>query len=170
LYNIPGYSSDTSQRRNFFGASRSNNQRVKEEEKLKRNWELDELIESWTLLPHELELLDSKIGANRLGFAVLLKFFELAHKFPSSPQDVPLDMANASLEQPDGTVKEVIYPVASEQTLKDLVKEFKASGTAYWEKVHTVIRSSYSRQRNPAKAFTTLSLRFRDEYWTQTSQ
>jgi hypothetical protein len=137
---------------------------------LKRNWELDELIESWTLLPHELELLDSKIGANRLGFAVLLKFFELAHKFPSSPQDVPLDMANASLEQPDGTVKEVIYPVASEQTLKDLVKEFKASGTAYWEKVHTVIRSSYSRQRNPAKAFTTLSLRFRDEYWTQTSQ
>jgi TnpA family transposase len=54
-------------------------------------------------------------------------------------------MANASLEHPDGKVKEVIYPVASEQTLRDLVKEFKASGTAYRQKVHTVIRSSYSR-------------------------
>jgi len=61
---------------------------------LKRNWELDELIESWTLLPHELEGLDSKIGANRLGFAVLLKFFELTRKFPSSPQDVPLDVVS----------------------------------------------------------------------------
>lgn len=54
-------------------------------------------------------------------------------------------IADASLEQPSGTVKEVIYPVVSEQTLKDLVKEFKANGTAYREKVHTVIRSSYSR-------------------------
>ncbi|MEM8673198.1 MAG: DUF4158 domain-containing protein [Cyanobacteria bacterium P01_G01_bin.67] len=61
---------------------------------MKRNWELDELIESWTLLPHELALLDSKIGANRLGFAVLLKFFELAHKFPSSPQDVPWEVVS----------------------------------------------------------------------------
>ena len=54
-------------------------------------------------------------------------------------------IADASLEKPSGTVKEVIYPVVSEQTLKDLVKEFKANGTAYREKVHTVIRSSYSR-------------------------
>lgn len=54
-------------------------------------------------------------------------------------------MANASLETPEGTVKEVIYPVVSEQTLKDLVKEFKANGTAYRHQVHTVIRSSYSR-------------------------
>jgi len=54
-------------------------------------------------------------------------------------------MANASLETPEGTVKEVIYPVVSEQTLKDLVKEFKTNGTAYRHQVHTVIRSSYSR-------------------------
>lgn len=54
-------------------------------------------------------------------------------------------IADASLDQPEGTVKEVIYPVVSEQILKDLVKEFKANGTAYREKVHTAIRSSYSR-------------------------
>ena len=54
-------------------------------------------------------------------------------------------MANASLENPDGAVKEVIYPVVSEKTLLNLVKEFKSSGTAYHQKVYKVIRSSYSR-------------------------
>jgi hypothetical protein len=69
-------------------------------------------------------------------------------------------MANASLEHPEGKVKEVIYPVACEQTLRDLVKEFKASGTAYRQKVHTVIRSSYSRhyRRLVPKLLSVLSL------------
>ena len=53
-------------------------------------------------------------------------------------------MANASLEQPEGKIQEVIYPVVSQQTLQDLVKELKASGIAYRQKIHTVIRSSYS--------------------------
>lgn len=70
-------------------------------------------------------------------------------------------IADASLEQPSGTIKEVIYPVVSEQTLKDLVKEFKANGTAYREKVHTVIRSSYSRhyRRIVPKLLCTLEFR-----------
>jgi hypothetical protein len=54
----------------------------------------------------------------------------------SGKHNILYQIANASLEQPEGTVKEVIYPVACEQTLQDLVKEFKASGTAYREKVH----------------------------------
>jgi hypothetical protein len=52
-------------------------------------------------------------------------------------------MANASLMQPEGKIQEVIYPVVSKQTLQDLVKELKASGTAYRQKIHTVVRSSY---------------------------
>lgn len=60
-------------------------------------------------------------------------------------QNILYCLANASLEQPEGKVKEVIYPVVSQQTLTDLVKELKANGTAYRQKVHTVIRSSYSR-------------------------
>ncbi len=55
------------------------------------------------------------------------------------------NLAFASLEQPEGIVKEVIYPVVSQQTLRDLVRELKQGGTAYKQKVHTVIRSSYSR-------------------------
>ena len=45
--------------------------------------------------------------------------------------------------QPDGIVKDVVYPVVNEQTLRDLVKEWKASGPAYRKHVQTVIRNSY---------------------------
>lgn len=44
--------------------------------------ELDELIEHWTLLPGDLELLASKRGSARLGFALLLKHFTLHARFP----------------------------------------------------------------------------------------
>jgi hypothetical protein len=37
-----------------------------------------------------------------------------------------------------------MYPVVGEQTLRDLVKEYRASGRSYREKVHTVMRGSYS--------------------------
>ncbi len=53
-------------------------------------------------------------------------------------------LAQAALDEPEGVVKEVIYPVVGEQTLTNLVREFKATGTAYSEKVYTVMRSSYS--------------------------
>jgi hypothetical protein len=53
------------------------------------------------------------------------------------------EVAQVSIEKPDGTVKEVIYPVAPEQTLRDLVQEFKAGGS-YEQKVQVLMRSSYS--------------------------
>lgn len=52
-------------------------------------------------------------------------------------------VAEAALAKPDGTVREVVYPVAGEQRLKDIVKEYKASGSAYREQVQTVMRASY---------------------------
>ena len=52
-------------------------------------------------------------------------------------------MAQASVEQPEGSVRDVIYPVVSEQTLHDLMREFKAQGQAYYREVHNVIRASY---------------------------
>jgi TnpA family transposase len=53
------------------------------------------------------------------------------------------EVAQVSIEKPDGTVKEVIYPVAPEQTLRDLVQEFKADGS-YEQKVQVFMRGSYS--------------------------
>lgn len=54
-------------------------------------------------------------------------------------------MAENSLRYPDGTVREVIYPVAKEETLKDLVRELKKSDNTFKGKVFSVIKSSYSR-------------------------
>lgn len=53
-------------------------------------------------------------------------------------------MAEQALDNPDGIIRDVLYPVISEETLKDLVKEFKHTGPAYKQKVYTIIRSSYS--------------------------
>ena len=56
---------------------------------MKRHWRTDELVEHWTLLPRETELLTNKTGATRLGFAVLLKFFQLEAYLPQQASAVP---------------------------------------------------------------------------------
>jgi TnpA family transposase len=53
-------------------------------------------------------------------------------------------MAEAALEQPDGVVKEVLYPVVSEQTLTDLVQEYRSHGPTYRRHIYTILRASYS--------------------------
>ena len=53
-------------------------------------------------------------------------------------------VAEAAVEHPDGTVREVVYPVVGEVTLRDLVREARANETAFRQRVRTVLRSSYS--------------------------
>ena len=53
-------------------------------------------------------------------------------------------LAEAAVDSPEGVVKEVLYPVIGEQTLRDLVHEYKATGTAYEKEVHSSIRASYA--------------------------
>ena len=55
---------------------------------MKRLWTVEELAEHWTLNPDELGLLANKAGHTRLGFAVLLKFFQCEARFPESRQEV----------------------------------------------------------------------------------
>jgi TnpA family transposase len=52
-------------------------------------------------------------------------------------------LAETTLAHPEGIVKDVVYPVVSERTLRALVKEFGATGPAYRRKLQTVMRSSY---------------------------
>lgn len=52
-------------------------------------------------------------------------------------------MAEAAVGNPEGTVREVLYPVVGEQTLKELVKEYKGSGPAFRLNVHARLVSSY---------------------------
>ena len=51
---------------------------------MQREWQPEELIECWTLLDDDRRLVANKTGATRLGFALLLKFFELEGRFPRS--------------------------------------------------------------------------------------
>jgi len=56
---------------------------------MKRRWDPEELIDHWTLLPDELSLVGNKTGPTRLGFAILLKAFQLAGRFPNDQSDIP---------------------------------------------------------------------------------
>ena len=51
--------------------------------------ELDELVEHWTLLDGERELVAGKRGAMRLVFALMLKFYGHHGRFPDGDGDLP---------------------------------------------------------------------------------
>jgi TnpA family transposase len=53
-------------------------------------------------------------------------------------------IAEVAVASPEGIIEQVIYPVVSQKTLRDLVAEYKATGTAYRQRVHTVMRSSFA--------------------------
>jgi len=56
---------------------------------MKHQWSSYELEESWSLSPEELVLLSGRSDSNHLGFAVLLKFFQITGYFPRERADVP---------------------------------------------------------------------------------
>nr|MDQ3316412.1 Tn3 family transposase [Actinomycetota bacterium] len=59
-------------------------------------------------------------------------------------QGILFSMAEAAVAHPDETVRRALYPVVGEGTLNDLVREAKASETAFRGRVRTVLRSSYT--------------------------
>ena len=52
-------------------------------------------------------------------------------------------LAAASLAKPDGAVRDVVFPVVDEQTLRDLVAEGENTGPIYRRHLQTVIHNSY---------------------------
>jgi len=54
-----------------------------------RSLDLDELVEHWTLLDDEQELIAGKRGPTRLGFALLLKFYTRLGQFPRGRGELP---------------------------------------------------------------------------------
>lgn len=53
-------------------------------------------------------------------------------------------VAEATVDSGDKLVRDVVYPVASQQVLRDLVAEFKTSGPTYQRTVKATLRSSYT--------------------------
>ncbi len=66
---------------------------------MKRNWELEELIDTFTIMPNEMDLLGNKTGETRLGFMVLLKFFQGEARFPSTKNEIPRDVVKYIAKQ-----------------------------------------------------------------------
>lgn len=56
---------------------------------MRQEWSPEELLANWTLVDGDWDLVANKSGATRLGFSLLLKFFELEGRFPDVLEEVP---------------------------------------------------------------------------------
>ena len=68
---------------------------------MKQRWTDDELLQDFTLHPDELSLLTSTTDSNRLGFAVLLKYFKYEGRFPQNPSSIPTEIIGYIAQQID---------------------------------------------------------------------
>jgi hypothetical protein len=68
---------------------------------MKRNWELEELVDNFILLPHELQLIGNKTAENRLGFGIIFKFFQYEARFPNNKNEVPKSVIQFIAKQLD---------------------------------------------------------------------
>jgi len=71
---------------------------------------------------------------------------EYANEFKrvANKEGILYRIAEATVEHPDEPVSKVIFPVASEKLLRDVIKEHKAKSPAFRQQVHTIMRASYS--------------------------
>jgi len=95
---------------------------------------IDGLLELFIQIVHRLT-----VNAERKLIKELLSDFRKVH----GKNTLLFKIAEAVLMNPEGRVKDVIYPVAGENVLQNLLKEFKSSGPGYKQQVHKIIRSSY---------------------------
>lgn len=79
--------------------------------------------------------------------------------------NILFQMTDAALNNPDGVIRQVLFPVVSENTLRALVKEFKNAGSQYRKKVYTVLRQSYAThyRRMVPELLNTLEFRSNNE-------
>ncbi|WP_242266506.1 MULTISPECIES: DUF4158 domain-containing protein [unclassified Bacillus cereus group] len=59
---------------------------------MKQHWNLDQEITSFILSSEELKLVNARYKLTRIGFAALLKYFQLFHQFPTKKSQIPSDM------------------------------------------------------------------------------
>ncbi len=58
---------------------------------MKQHWDDQALAEHWSLTDNELTLPANRTERSRLGFAVLIKFFQFEGRFPRNRREVPAD-------------------------------------------------------------------------------
>ena len=66
---------------------------------MNKDWNSDEIIEEFTLLPSELEVLGNSRSHNRLGKALMLKFFQHEYRFPENASEIPDEIVEYVAQQ-----------------------------------------------------------------------
>ncbi|MBI1294733.1 Tn3 family transposase [bacterium] len=66
---------------------------------MKQQWDVDEIVAQFTLLPPELSFLGSSDPHNHLGKALLLNFFQHEGRFPESAVEIPLPIIEYVAQQ-----------------------------------------------------------------------
>src|SRR5438874_70139 len=56
---------------------------------MKRQWDIEELIEHFTIVEEDLPILGNKTGSSRLGCTLQLKYFQHEGRFPTDQHDIP---------------------------------------------------------------------------------
>jgi hypothetical protein len=93
---------------------------------VERHWDEQELAEHWSLTNDELESIRGGADHNQIGFAAMLKFFQVAGRFPDDGSEIPRLALEHLAKQLD------VSPEA--------FAEFKLSGRS-WERDRAQIRS-----------------------------
>ena len=84
-----------------------------------------------------------------------------AFKKVTGKENILVSIAAAALAAPDDAVREVVFPavIGGEQTLREVVHEFKTKGTVYRRTAQTTLRASYTGHcRRGLIALLTLTL------------
>lgn len=104
---------------------------------VRQQWSPEKLLTNWTLVDGDWDLVANKSGATRLGFSLLLKFFELEGRFPDVLEEVP----SAAVEHVADLVK---VPTT------DFVKYTLAGRTAeYHRKMHENAMKDFAELTDP---------------------
>ncbi|WP_445766581.1 Tn3 family transposase [Rheinheimera sp.] len=119
---------------------------------VRRSEIIDNLVDLFIQIVHRIST-----RAEKKVYKELLKDFQKVY----GKNTLLMRIAQAALEHPDDKVKEVVYPIASVQTLANLVKELKSSGNGYKKEVHKVIRASYGGHYRRMVPAILASLQFR---------
>ncbi|MCB8972602.1 MAG: Tn3 family transposase [Ardenticatenaceae bacterium] len=94
---------------------------------MKTQWNIDELEAQFTLLPPEIEWLDVKAKAyNRLGQAMMLKYFQQEGRFPEESRNVPatiLDFIAQQLEIDPAAINEYKWDGRTARDYKRAIRE-----------------------------------------------
>jgi hypothetical protein len=72
---------------------------------MKHIWPEHELTDHFTLSNDELQLLSNKPAPSRIGYVVLLKYFQHEGRFPGTPKEVPKQIIRHLAEQLDAPAK-----------------------------------------------------------------